>query len=511
MDRSGIAALVIALLVPLALPSDEAAAPGAGAGSRWEALIKKHGFRADQVGFLALDAEGNTRAAIYPDAAFVPASNQKVLVAAAALAQLGLDHRFQTLLWSDRPPSGAELPGDLTVSGSGDPNISGRFTGNDPTAIFRDWAREFRAKGIRRIRGDLLIDDFAFDDERFLASWKSNQKNLWYSAQIGALSLNDNCIDVTVKPTRIGKEAAARISPATAYVSLENRAKTVEVGDPALSLNRLPGGNRIVLRGRMPSTAAAGWTGSVTIDDPGLFFGTVLKEVFAAEGVAIDGRVVRDRARLAPEEKRIPLHRHLSPLALDLPVILSNSQNLHAELLLKALGARRGETGSVASGARSITEFLLRERIPSGALVVADGSGFSPENRIAAATLARVLQWVSRQECFSAFLKSLAVGGRSGTLHRRFRAAPLRGRVIAKTGYINNVSTLSGFLSANEIEPRSDADPRSGPAIDPRTCWVFSILINGFPAGGWLGDAHQLQEALLLELHRAAFSSEPAR
>ena len=509
----GLAVLVFllsALFLGLAHP---AVARDRQASTRWSTLIRKHGFSKRQVGLVIIDMAGNTQANIRGNVALVPASNQKVLISAVALKYLGVDFRYKTVLWSTTPPRGDLLPGDLVVSGGGDPNISGRFTGGDPTAIFRSWAREFRNKGIRRVAGDLLVDDFAFDDQRFLSTWKENQWSRWYSAEISALTFNDNCVDVTVLPASVGSLAGFRLSPATAYVNIENRCKTVPLSrvtrSPRIGLERKRGTNEILVKGKIAKRRGGEWTGSVTVDDPGLYFGTVLKEIFSLEGIVIEGTVVRDRDRLPSSDNRVVYHRHSSPLSLDIPVILGSSQNLHAELLLKALGHASGETGSVKRGAAVIRRQLRKEGIPIDGLEIADGSGFSPANRVAPATLARLLYANKREPFFQLFCDSLPVGGKSGTLRKRFRKRSLRGRVLAKTGYIKGVSALSGYVFRTEREPVKSSEARAVPASSSNELlarssrerfWTFSLLINGFPRKKGLVAAFELQEDIVREI-----------
>lgn len=467
------------------------APPRPAPSASWSDLLRKHGFRKSQVGLVVLDPAGKIRASVNADEPFVPASNQKLLVVCAALMELGVDFSYTTLLWSDRTPSGGVLAGDLMVTGDGDPNISGRFADGDPTALLREWSRGLRRKGIRRVTGDLLVDDFHFDQERFLPTWKKDQWSRWYSAQIGALNLNDNCVDVTVIPTAVGGLARYRISPYTAYVTVKNRCRTTRSGGLLIRLDRVRGTNEIVLSGRIPrgrqSVASAAWSGPVTIHDPGLFLGTVLKETLEEEGVVVEGKVLRDRSRLPELSRREVFHRHTSPLARDLPVILQRSQNLHSEVLLKALGAARGGGGSVEGGAQVIRGLLERLEIPAPGLEIADGSGFSPENRVAPLTLAHLLRHVSGEEFFPLFLGSLAVAGESGTLRRRLRRAPVLGRVYAKTGSIAGVSTLSGYVCRGGERDGEDAAGVEEP-------WIFSLLVNGFPGGRGASAAHALQE-----------------
>ncbi len=534
-------------LLPLLVVATPALA--APAPVEWATLIRKHGFREHQVGLMVIDSTGRVLASVRADEPFAPASNQKVITAAIGLEVLGADFVYTTTLSSDRAPEGDVLRGDLVLSGDGDPNISGRFTRDDPTVILRRWAREFRKKGLRTITGDLLIDDFAFDDQRFLPTWQQDQWSRWYTAQIGALNFNDNCVDVTVVPGPRSAKARYRLSPPTRYVTVENDCKTVALSSstrrPRIVLDRVRGSNRIILDGSI-ATGTRSWAGNVTVDDPGLYLGTVLTEVFASEGVEIRGAVVRDRKRLPPAASRVLYHRHTSGLQLDIPVILRNSQNLHAEVLLKAIGRSSGAVGSIASGRRVVLRELERLGIDAAGVRIVDGSGLSPENRLTPSVLARLLHRIRDEPYFPLFRDSLPLGGKTGTLSRRFRRRDVRGRVLAKTGYISGVSALSGYVFPTELEPverpsveaatqssaTQSSATQSSPTPSPSTpspstpspgtpspgtpspgtpspatrsqapFWTFSILVNGFPARRGLVAALELQEDVVRQILR---------
>ena len=130
----------------------------------WNRILSKHGFSSSMLGLSILDENGKAVVSINADDAFKPASNQKILITAAALSELGENYEYVTRLWAESyPDRDGVLKDDLIVTGTGDPNISGRFTSDDPTLIFRTWARSLKKNGLKRIKGDLLIDDFHFD------------------------------------------------------------------------------------------------------------------------------------------------------------------------------------------------------------------------------------------------------------------------------------------------------------------------------------------------------------
>jgi len=452
---------------------------------RIESLLRSHRCKVQRVGVVVLTGSGRVVAQVNPSEPLKPASNLKILTTAAALHFLGPDYAYETRLIGSGPIQGGILRGDLIIWGTGDPNISGRFYDGDPLAVFRLWLERLQKAGLKEIEGDLVADDTYFDDAWFNPAWDRTEEGRWYSAQVSSLNLNDNCIDVTVEPTRPGKPARVSFVPPSSFIRLKGAPLTVKRGKVRIGLYRLTGTNRITVRGTIP-LAVKRWKDYVAIHNPPLFLATTLADFLKREGIPIRGTVRRvDRKNRkttggpATEPPRgLLLVRHLSPLRRDLPVINARSQNLHAEVLLKALGAAVAGEGSVKAGAACIRRFLSEFKIRQEGLVIADGSGLSHANRTSALTIAGTLKVLLSKPYFPLWLNSLARPGRDGTLRRRFRRYPhLKEKVFGKTGYISGVSTFSGYVRRGE-----------------RT-WIFSILLNSFPRG--LQDSRALQEEIV--------------
>ncbi len=470
-------------------------------------LIAKQGFAVDDVAVAIISDRGELAVSIHSRKPLKPASNQKVLTSAAAMHLLGPDHRYETTLVAAAPIRDGRIDGDLTVRGTGDPNMSSRFYDGGPAALFRQWARELSAKGLRRIRGDLVADDTFFDDVRLPPTWDMRQEETWYSAQVSALSINDNCLDVLVRPAaQAGRPARVEVVPSCGAIQVEGAPETVAGAETRVIVHRKPGTNRVSVTGQI-ALRHPPWSGNVTLDDPAMVFASTLAEVLKGEGIAIQGKVRKaergnehdasivraaqggagtgavqrsnEPSRAVPSSARaveVALVKHTSTLLQDLPIILKRSQNLHAEVLLKALGARAGGEGSLKGGERAIRKFLKAKGISDAGLVLGDGSGLSHENRVTAEILARVLYSVRAEKYFDDYLKALPLAGLDGTLDDRFRASPVRGNLYAKTGYIKGVSCLSGYVVKGE------------------RVWCFSVLVNRLRGG--VRGAKALQERI---------------
>ncbi len=426
----------------------------------FDAILDRPAFENAFWGALVVDVQtGDTLFARNARKSFVPASNTKLYTTAAALDQLGPDFRYQTRLFAGGTIAGGTLRGSLVVQGSGDPVIGGRFNGGDLTEVFRDWARALRAAGITRVTGDVIGDDDAFDDERLGYGWNWDDETYWYSAQLGALAFNDNCVDVTIRGRRAGAPATVRWEPAnTTYVQMINRTHTRPAGfGIEEGYRRERGTNRIVLT----SEVGAGTTDteSLSVENPTGYFVYVLRDVLRQEGIRVDGEA-RDVDDLdeKPDYGRLrEIAVHTSPPLADIVgVVNKQSQNLYADQLLKTLGTRPApvdttlEVGSAARGVAVERLTFARAGLDTARVHLVDGSGLSRSNWITPAMTVALLRFMAAHPDAAtreAFYASLPIGGVDGTLRGRFGSGPAHENVRAKTGSLGGVSSLSGFVT----------------------------------------------------------------
>jgi D-alanyl-D-alanine carboxypeptidase/D-alanyl-D-alanine-endopeptidase (penicillin-binding protein 4) len=459
---------LLALLLTACLGAQDAPLPEA-----IDALVEGFKVRDARLGV----AVHSTRAGrlVYERGANEPlclASNTKLFTTAAALALLGPEFRFRT--------SVGVAGEDLHVFGGGDPNLSGRFHDGDPVAIFRIWAGRLREAGVRRVR-DIVLHTGIFEDRHLNPGWKEYDLWWWWSAPFGALSFNDNCVDLRIEPAAEGQPGRVTLSPATSYVTIVNQTRSTSQPKRPFGFTRAPGTNRITLRGDVASRAEY----SVAIHDPTRYFGTVLRETLQASGIAVEGEIRPTDA--GPED--VPDFRELAFWESDLPrtiaVCNQPSQNFYAEMLLRTLGWKLRGKGTLENGLAVVHGFLERE-VGLNGVSLQDGSGLTRENRASAADLVRLLLHMRAHRHAQAFLESLPTNGApQGTLRNRLTAPDLRGRVRAKTGHIAGVSTLSGY-----------AESAGGDVF------VFSILVNA-PEG--TSGADRLQDRICeLLLRRGA-------
>jgi D-alanyl-D-alanine carboxypeptidase/D-alanyl-D-alanine-endopeptidase (penicillin-binding protein 4) len=385
-----------------------------------------------------------------------PASNAKILTAIAALSTFGPTFRFETAIRSDAPPDAEGAVGTLAVRGAGDPVLNSE-----------DWwllAARLYHEGLRRVRGDLVLDDGAFDRKRWHRGWGRTSARA-YHAPVGALNANYGAFEVTVTPgARPEQPVRVAVSPPIPYLEVSNGATTGSAGSRnTLVVDRRarPGGETVVVRGRV---AAGGKPRTYyrSVLDPTGYAGAVLRMQLEAVGIQVDGAVVRGEAKDYPYEL---LDFEGRPLSEIVRLFVKYSNNTVAETLVKALGARRGAVGTWDNGVPEVERALARIGVDASGISLSDGSGLSYDNRVSPRALVDALRAARRSFEFGPeFVSALPIAAADGTLKERAEGAD--GQVRAKTGLLNEVTGLSGFARLH----------------DGRLA-VFSVLANGYRSG----------------------------
>jgi D-alanyl-D-alanine carboxypeptidase/D-alanyl-D-alanine-endopeptidase (penicillin-binding protein 4) len=433
------------ILVFLSRPAELSADPGKGEDNTLAELLDKvlTGYADKRVQFGGCVIELPNGRVLYDrngERPLIPASNMKLVVMAAALDLLGKDYQFKTIV--------AVRGKDLVVVGGGDPTIGDeklvRASGKSITTVFHNWAEKLKASGVKQIPGNIVIDDSIFDRQFTHPNWPAEQFEAWYEAPVGGLNFNANCVDVTVKPGEAGKPAKVNLVPSGAAVKLVNQ--TTSTKKHSARVSRTKGGDTMIVAG---SVARSDQLGPLTIRDPGLHFGQVLRSVLVARGIRVGGNVVRERVRMkadgTPEDSHVVAIER-TPLRQAMTRAGKDSLGMMAESIIKVLGHKQSGVGTWESGGAAVRTFLNKAGAGEG-VVVDDGSGLSRKNRISAAAMTQVLRYVhgARPGNFEMLRETLATAGVDGTLDDRLRGPATRGRIFAKTGYINGVRTLAGY------------------------------------------------------------------
>ena len=415
-----------------------------------------------------------------------PASNMKLFTVAAALDRLTPDYRFITSVYApSRPDAAGTVRGDLVVYGRGDPTFAVRFNpeGNADYSLAIDaLAADIRAAGVRRVEGDLVGDESYFTGAPVPPGWEWDDLQWYYGAEVSALTVNDNSVDLSVKPgASVGAPARITLGPSTSLVTIVDRTTTSERGTTRdLSVNRALGQNTIEIRGRLPIDDR-GYTASLAVSRPAMLFATMLRTALERRGVVVTGqtRTVDAPGRI---EKPLPVSslveiaaRKSPPLSTIAAQTLKPSQNLYAELLLRTLGKLAGapdpKLSSEDAGEQVVRNFLTQAGIDPTGLVMLDGSGLSRADLVTADTTLQLLTYMNRHRFGSEFRLALPVAGVDGTLRNRMKGTPAQGNLRAKTGTLGTATSLSGYVFSAAGErlafslminnPPRDANPRT--------------------------------------------------
>lgn len=422
--------------------------------SRVEARLAEAGV-GPRFGLVVATEDGQELVAIRPEDRFIPASNTKMLTTAAAFAALAdLDRPDARGGASVRLDESGRGPPDVILKGHGDARLSSAPDClSNCLAALAD-AVAARTRAVRDVVGDASL----FPDQRWSPGMSWNNIPTRSGTAIAALSLDDNELAVQVRPGAVGR---APVVEAPAYYVIDNQAVTVAAGATSLSFDRMPGSMQV----RLTGTIAAGDDGEVLrlgVDDPAHFAAWRLRSLLEARRVRVTGAVASRYRSLRPGDD--PRKRGIAPpprppepavlarltpppLAADVTLVNKESQNLHAELLLRRVGLVAG-TGSIADGVSGVTAMMERAGVPRSGWDLSDGSGMSTYNRLAPRGVVRLLRWIAAQPWGAAWRQTLPVAGVDGTLRRRFRGTALEGKLFAKTGTLNASNALSGYLIA---------------------------------------------------------------
>jgi D-alanyl-D-alanine carboxypeptidase/D-alanyl-D-alanine-endopeptidase (penicillin-binding protein 4) len=404
---------------------------------------------------------------------FSPASNAKLYTSALALDHLGRDYRIKTSLYAaSRPTAEGALKGDLIIYGRGDPTIAASLNGGDYYKSLEPLAEQLALAGVRRIEGDLIGDESYFKGPPLGSGWEWEDLQWYYGAEVSALTINDNALDLKVVPAdRAGIPCRVSTGPPTSFVTIINRTQTAAKGtEPHVVVYRPVGENIIYVSGRLP-LGDKGYNGAVAVHNPAGLFVAMFKDALARRGISITGR-----ARTVDWK-----YREVSPLDLtklvelgsiqSLPVkdilreTMKPSQNLYAQLLLLQVGAvgcqvsGAGCQGAEAAagpqleqtteqtGIEAMNRFLREIGVRPGDVILEEGAGLSRKDLITPAATVELLKFMSRHQYGEIYRDSLPVAGVDGTLRNRMKSAPAAGNVRAKTGSLSYVHTLSGYVT----------------------------------------------------------------
>lgn len=403
---------------------------------------------------------GKTLVAVHDSDLLMPASNQKLLTSAAALARLGGDFQFTTA---------AYLSGrDLLVLGEGDPTLGDPLLAADANkTIYAEmdaWAAAIKAK-LPAIEGDLLVCSAREAASFRHPDWPRAQYDRWYVAPVAELNFNDNCFDVSFQLQ--GGAIVPVIEPQSRFIQVVNR---LTRGKHLWSLRMTGDDSVLTLTGSVAQATSDPL--SVAVNNPPMLMGRVLADRLARAGVSLAGQVKLAKPPADAPDASLAVCKTRTPLATVLKRANKRSLNMMAECVFLRAGDNTWE-----GSAKIVSEAMVKSYGLSGeTFTISDGSGLSRKNAVTPCAVTKLLAAVLKRPDAAALVDSLPICGTDGTMEKRLTEPACRKRVLGKTGYIAGVSALSGYV----------LDASGKPAM------AFSFLCNKVTGGdGWQAKALQ--------------------
>jgi len=446
-----------------------------------EKIVQETNLRKGTAGVCVIDtATDKILVDIRSDESMIPASNQKLLTAGAALHILGRSFSFKTTVLQNGD--------DLIVVGDGDPTLGDTFhlgitnwskERSMLSAELEPWIVSVKNAGVTAV-DTLWVDDRIFDREFTHGTWPADQINRWYCAQVAGINYHLNVMHFYPEPKSGTNASLGKYTPSVPWISIKNKT-TSKVGKKYSSsfwISRSPDTNDMTARGNV--NALHKTPIKIAFHDPTMIFGNTLATALRAHGITVKN--VQRVSENALPSKGKQIYVRTTPISEVLLRSNRDSHNLYAEALLKRVAATgSGSQGSFENGA-TLVEAAVTQRLGSRekGLSPADGSGMSRDNKVSSRTLAKWLASFNIHEpCGEILVSSLATPG-IGTLQKRFKKIKLEGaEVYAKSGYLREVCSLSGYVVFDNGRPPL----------------VFSILVNGVK--GTVKDAKIMQERIV--------------
>lgn len=370
------------------------------------------------------------------EVAMNPASTMKLLTTTSALEQLGPAYRWKTEAYLDGNLQQGVLQGDLIFKGYGDPKLT--------IESFWLWLRELRQRGLREIRGDIVLDHSSFAPYSYDPAEFDNEPTSAYNVGSNALLLNFNAVRLQLIPD--GAATVALITPELAGYKVRNRIVTSNTL-PCRATSTYDAhleGHEIVLEGYIPAGCGEveDYLSLLSHDE---YFYAVFSALWQELGGTLQGKV-RDGV---VGTGAVAFATHSSPpLAEVIRDINKFSNNTMARQVFLTMGAAGGQPASIEQARAAVSAWLAKQQLNFPELVLENGAGLSRNERISAEHLAVVLQRAAQGHYSAELEASLPILGMDGTVKKRFKDSAQAGHAHLKTGTLDGVKSIAGYVDA---------------------------------------------------------------
>lgn len=357
-------------------------------------------YVADKSGKLIYEYNGNK--------GLSTASTQKIFTAAAALETLGPNFKYTTTVAYSGEISDETLNGNLHITSTGDPTLgSWRYEGYQPENFMKRLSDALRAKNIRSISGNLIIDDAYFDFQTIPGGWPWNDIGNYYGAGVWGVNWRENQFDLHMNGKEMGHSNVAL--PGVKWV---NDVTTAGKSDQSI-IYTAPHSEVAYIQGSLPAKKT---TVSGAMPDPPRTFGEEVKKYLNDSGIIFKGQVITASAQRIAGEKLAQFPRNNVLLTYDSPSLdkiiywfMKKSVNLYGETLVKTMAKEKQSRGSYNVGIAYLKDFWKAKGIHPAMINFADGSGLSPQNYVSAHAEVQALLWSQNQPWFGTYLDAFPV------------------------------------------------------------------------------------------------------
>lgn len=460
--------LILSLISPIA--------KGADLEASIRKILQAEGMSNATTGIYISGPEGEAIFGQNEKKTFISASVMKIVTAMTALEEFGPSYAFSTQVFLDSAPVNKTVKGNIYLKGGGDPSL----VSEKMWMLVNDLTRE----NIKTIEGNLIVDDTLYDRVRWHEGRLPHREERAFDAPVGALSFNWNSANVFVRPGKsIGDAGQVVIDPENNYVKLVNKTTTVKGDDNKTNVTmvRNKAGDQVMVSGsigvRAPETVVYR-----SISEPDLFAGHNFIQFLAQRGIVVKGEVKRGEV---PTSAILIKEAQGSPMRKIVEDMMKFSNNYVAEMLVKALAASRGQkTATLDRGIEIQNEFMKLWGVPKEEYQLKNPAGLSRQNLLSPRALTIVLDRAKTKFPIAPeFMASFPIGGVDGTLRRRMKADSSKGMIRAKTGMLDDVVSLSGYIERADNKLLTFAMIYNGSKDRTQVQQAFdrigSLLING--------------------------------
>ncbi|WP_303924298.1 D-alanyl-D-alanine carboxypeptidase/D-alanyl-D-alanine-endopeptidase [Draconibacterium sediminis] len=412
-----------------------------------ETLLQQEDYKNASVGINVVDLHsGETVYGLNSEKLLVPASTMKMITSGTALEILGADYRFKTKVsYTGKIDKNGVLDGDLVLIGGADPALGSEYFQDHYFEFLKNWAKQVKASGIRKVKGNLILDGGIYDSERIPDSWVWGDIGNYYGAGPNAFTVFDNMYRITFSsPKKEGKlTKVIQTYPKIDGLQIDNEVLSADNNSDNAYVFGGPFDKHRIIRGTIPRNRLA-FTIKASVPAPEEILAAAFLQNLLAEGVFVDGET---RFGKNVSDKTTLIYTQESPTLAEIAEVLNyESVNLFAEHFLKQIAVEKNGLGNRNDAIDLVKTYWEEQGLSMESIFMEDGSGLSHFNAVSPVFFTRFLTQMAAND---AFVESLPVAGK-GTF-KRFDTEKLPGKTLqAKSGSMTRVRCYSGYLTTDK-------------------------------------------------------------